>query len=221
MTPLNSINLPATAAEASADTKPAGRGPGLSPGEYPPGQVFIAQDLYCVDRLTFEGVSARTGVSVATLKRWSEKYNWRAKREELAQAESRIRSSTYLARLKMLEMVIQGGGAFDAFAVAKLESLALDQARFKREEAALGPPEAVKIESPIHAAALLEEALGAKLGGLLAEPSRLDLKTIRDLRAALALVAEMRGRADSDGEGAAGLTPETEAKIKQLLAEGL
>jgi len=192
------------------------------PAEYSPGQVFEAQDLYCVDRLTFEAVSARTGVSVATLKRWSDKYDWRGKREELAQAESSIRRDIYLARMKMLAKVLQGGEALDAFAVAKLEMLAMDQARFRREEA--GPPEAIKIESQAQAAALLEKALGAKLGALVAEPSRLDLKTIRDLRAALALVAEMRGRAaeaEEAEEAAAGLTPETEAKIKRLLAEGL
>jgi len=191
------------------------------PGEYSPGQVFEAQDLYCVDRLTFEAVSARTGVSVATLKRWSDKYDWRGKREELAQAESSIRRDIYLARMKMLAKVLQGGEALDAFAVAKLETLAMDQARFRREEASQGPPEAIKIESQAQAAALLEKALGAKLGALVAEPSRIDLKTIRDLRAALALVAEMRGRAAEAEEAAAGLTPETEAKIKQLLAEGL
>jgi len=196
--------------------------PGPRPPEYPPGQVFEAQDLYCVDRLTFEAVADRTGVSVATLKRWSEKFGWRAKREELAQAESRIRTDTYTARLKMLEKVISGGGALEAFAVAKLETLALDQARFKLEVSTSAAP-AVKIESAGEAAALLEKALGAKLGALLAEPSRLDLKTIRDLRAALALVAEMRGKETEEAaaEVATSLTPETEARIKQILAEGL
>ena len=200
--------------------------PGPRPPEYPPGQVFEAQDLYCVDRLTFEAVADRTGVSVATLKRWSEKFGWRAKREELAQAESRIRTDTYTARLKMLEKVISGGGALEAFAVAKLETLALDQARFKLEvstsTSATAAP-AVKIESAGAAADLLEKALGAKLGALLAEPSRLDLKTIRDLRAALALVAEMRGKETEEAaaEVATSLTPETEARIKQILAEGL
>ena len=189
------------------------------PLEYPPGQVFECQDLYCVDRLTFEGASARTGVSVATLKRWSDKFDWRAKREELAQAESQIRADTYLARQKMLAKVIEGGGALEAFAVAKLETLALDQARFKLETAPQAAQEAVTIETEAQAATHLEKALGAKLGALLAEPSRLDLKTIRDLRAALALVAEMR--AAEAGPASAGLTPETEAKIKMILAEGL
>ena len=191
------------------------------PRPWEPGQVFEAQDIYCVDRLTFEAVAGRTGVSVATLKRWADKFSWRAKREELAQAESRIRFDTYLARQKMLNQVIEGGGALDAFAVAKLETLSLEQARFRRETETPAPPLAVSLETQAQAAALLEEALGRKLAALLAEPARLDLKTIRDLREALKLVAEMRGPAEEGKTATAGLTPETEARIKRILKEGL
>lgn len=188
--------------------------------EYPPETVFECQDLYCVDRLTFEAAAVRAGVSVATLKRWSDKYGWRAKREELAKAESDIRADTYRARARMLAKVVEEGGALDAFAVAKLETLAIEQARYKNEAAQSRPPEAVKIESPAQAAELLEKALAEKMGFLLASPGSIDLKVIKDLRDCLALVAEMRGR-EPDDDAQSGLTPETEAKIKQLLAEGL
>ena len=49
--------------------------------EYEPETVWKAQELYCVDRLSFARVAELTGVSATTLKAWSEKYGWRAKRE--------------------------------------------------------------------------------------------------------------------------------------------
>jgi len=193
----------------------------LNFNEYPPEKVFEAQDLYCVDRLTYEAVSARTGVSVATLKRWSDKYEWRRKREDLARVESEIRFNTYKARATMLAKVIEGGGALDAFAVAKLESLIIDQARFKSELARDQAPVPVKIESPAQAAELLENALAVKMGSLLSAPESLDLKTIKEYREALNTLAEMRGQAAEDAGRQTGLSQETEAKIKKILAGDL
>lgn len=189
----------------------------LTFGEYPPGKVFECQDLYCLDRLTFEAVAGRSGVSVATLKRWSDKYGWRAKREEWARIESDIRLDTLKARAKMLAQVIDGGGALDAFAVAKLETLAIDQARFKAERVKEAAPAAVKIESPAKAAELLEAALEKKLGALLAAPGTIDLKTIRDLRESLNLLTEMRGRTKEDTTKQTGLSLEAEEKIRAIL----
>lgn len=190
-------------------------------GEYPAEKVFEAQDLYCVDRLTYEAVAERTGVSVPTLKRWGKEYGWRAKREELAKLESEIRFNTYRARAKMLAQVVAGGGALDAFAVAKLETLVLDQARLKIETAREKPAVPVEFESPAQAAALLEKALQKKLGALLSAPDTVDLKAIKDLREALKLLSEMKGHVSAEDDKQAGLSLETEAKIKKILAGDL
>ena len=189
----------------------------LSFNEYPPEKVFEAQDLYCVDRLTYEAVSTRTGVSVATLKRWSDKYGWRAKREELARVESDIRFNTFKARATMLAKVIEGGGALDAFAVAKLETMIIDQARFKNELTRDQAPIPVKIESPAQAAELLENALAVKMGSLLSAPETLDLKTIKDYREALNTLTEMRGQAADENLKQTGLSLEAEEKIIAIL----
>ena len=100
--------------------------------EYEPETVWKAQELYCVDRLSFARVAELTGVSATTLKAWSDKYDWRAKREEIAQAESDIRVNTIKGRKVALEMLLEAGDGKEAsqmaFAVASLESLALKQA---------------------------------------------------------------------------------------------
>lgn len=192
------------------------------PGEYPAETVFQAQDLYCVDRLTFDEVAARIGVAVSTVKRWGHKYEWRSKREELARLESEIRFNTFRARATMIAKVVDQGGALDAFAVAKLETLVMDQARFKAEQAQIEAPAApVKFENASQAAALLENALERKLGGLLSAPETIDLKAVKEVRDAFALLSEMRGKADSESEKQKGLTLETEAKIKKILAGDL
>ena len=46
--------------------------------EYEPETVWRAQELYCVDRLSFARVAELTGVSATTLKSWSEKYGWKS-----------------------------------------------------------------------------------------------------------------------------------------------
>ncbi len=177
--------------------------------------------MYCVDRLTFEAVAECTGVSVPTLKRWSDKYGWRAKREELAQLESEIRFNTFKARARMIAKVIDKGEALDAFAVAKLETMVVDQERFKAEQHKEKPAPPVKFDSPAQAAELLEAALEKKLGALLAAPGAIDLKTIKDLRQALDLLAEMRGKAAEDKSKSTGLSLEAEEKIMAILKGGL
>jgi len=192
------------------------------PGEYPAETVFQAQDLYCVDRLTFDEVAARIGVAVSTVKRWGQKFEWRSKREELARLESDIRINTFKARATMLEKVIDQGGALDAFAVAKLETLVIDQARFKTELGQGAAPAApIKFENAAHAASLLENALGKKLGALVSAPGDIDLKAIKDFRECLNLLSEMRGKADGEAEKQTGLSLETEARIKKILAGDL
>ena len=76
--------------------------------EHEPETVFRAQELYCVDRLTYGQVSEAIAkeiepVAVSTLKRWSSKFEWRERREEIAQALADISGDTILARSKLLK----------------------------------------------------------------------------------------------------------------------
>ena len=105
--------------------------------EHEPGTVWKAQEMYCVDRMSFDAVALATGVAASTLKRWSERFSWRAKREEIAQAEAHLRADKMLARSVMLKELIASKNPQVGFAVAGLESIALKEAEFvrKREEA--------------------------------------------------------------------------------------
>ncbi len=194
--------------------------------EHPPETVFRAQELYCVDRLTFAQVAQAVGVAESSLKRWSETYGWQAKRNEIAQAEADIRADFILGRSKMLKALIDTKDAQTGFAVASLEGLAMKQAEAIRQgrqvenaaAAAARPLREIKTEAD--AVAALDEALSIRLNQILADPARVDLKTVRELRQAIDLVQGMRKGA-AKGERKKGLTAATaEAVRKQILGVG-
>lgn len=195
--------------------------------EHPPETVFRAQELYCVDRMTFAQVAKAVGVAESSLKRWSDTYGWQAKRDEIAQAEMDIRADFVLARSKMLKALIEGKDAQVGFAVASLESLAMKQAEAIRQgrqnenAAAIAAQPLREIRTEADAVAALEEALNIRMGRILANPSLVDLKTVRELQQAMALVQGMRKGAAKGEARKKGLTPATaEAVRRQILGVG-
>lgn len=192
--------------------------------EHPPETVFRAQELYCVDRMTFAQVAQATGVAESTLKRWSDTYSWQAKRNEIAQAEAEIRADFVLARSKMLKALIESKDAQTGFAVASLEGLALKQAEAIRQgrqaesiaTVAVKPLREIKSQADIVDA--LEEALNLRTARILSDPSLVDLKTVRELQQAIELVQGLRKGADKGAKRQKGLTPETaESMRRQIL----
>ncbi|WP_419787228.1 hypothetical protein [Pseudodesulfovibrio sp.] len=178
--------------------------------EYPPEAVWEAQELYCVARLTFEKVAEETGVAMSTLKRWSATYDWRGKREKLAQAEADLAADTILARSVMLKKLIKSQNAQDGFAVSALEGLAMKQAEAARAHELLGAAkqhELRPIRTKEEAVAALEEAIELKLNKLLQSPEGTDFKAIQDVQKAMELVAELKGalgKKQDDGRGVQG-----------------
>ncbi len=193
--------------------------------EHEPGTVWRAQELYCVDRLSFDRVSELVGVSATTLKSWADKYRWREKREELAQAESDIRCNVILGRKAILEQLLHAESGKEAsqvaFAVASLESLALKQA----ELAAAGKiPGAAETECPKvstreEAVKVLRQAVERKVGMALTDPQKISAETIQDIKRCLDLVAELEAQLPQQREEKreTALSPENAAAIREIL----
>ncbi|WP_165064490.1 hypothetical protein [Desulfovibrio sp. ZJ200] len=174
--------------------------------EYPTDTLWRAQELYCVDRLSYAAVAEATGVSPTTLKAWGQLYNWSRKRAEIAQAESEIRVNLVKGRQKALEQLLTAADAKEAapmaFAVSSLESLAL-----KRQElAAAGkipsaaPVTRRKIGNRAEAIAALREAVERKLGLALADPDKISTATVQDVKRCLELVAELEASLPKENE---------------------
>lgn len=176
--------------------------------EHKPETVWRAQELYCVDRLSFARVAEIVGTSPTTLKAWARKFHWAAKREEIARAESEIRVNIIRSRKAALEQLLAASepkeAAPMAFAVASLENLAL-----KREElAAAGKIPGVsrtvrrKIVSRADAIAALRDAVEEKINRALGDPGAISSASVQDIKRCLELVGELE----------AGLPKESEAE---------
>ncbi len=190
--------------------------------EHRPETVWRAQELYCVCRLTYDQVAKELGVAASTLKRWGKQYDWAGKRARIAQAEADIRADTIMARSQMLKELLASRNPLVGFAVAKLESLALEQAKAAREgrqAEARTQIQRRRISTPAEAAAALQEAIEIKLGRLLAEPNEVDLKAVKDIKAALAMLDELRPK-DADKKSRKGLSAAQVELIRDKILGG-
>ncbi|MDR1659320.1 MAG: hypothetical protein LBR94_03130 [Desulfovibrio sp.] len=157
--------------------------------------VWQAQELYCVDRLSFDAVAKATGVAASTLKRWSQTYGWQEKREEIARAEADIRVDKVMARARTLKALLDKPRADMAFAVSALETLALKEAEIAKQNAirndsAALPPE-IAVNTPAEAVAALRKAVEQKLALLLTRPENVDLRAVQEVQKCLALVGQL------------------------------
>jgi transposase-like protein len=189
--------------------------------------VWKAMELYCVDRLSFDAVARETGIAASTLKRWSEKYDWRTKREEIAQAEAEIRGDKVLARSAMLKKLIQSKDPQTGFAVASLEALALKEAAIARESvlrAAANDAPYTPITTHTEAIAALRRAIEQKLGWLLTRPADVDLHAVQGVQKCLALIGQLeaaQAAATPESTGTErGLTAEFRGQIERALSGG-
>lgn len=157
--------------------------------EHPPEIVWRAQELYCVDRLSFAKVAEITGVSATTLKAWGQKFSWAEKREELALIESNIRVDTIRSRQKALEMLLESGNGKEcsqmAYAVSALENLAIKQQEIKnivtQNENENAQIEAIDVANHEDVMAKLGEAIQYRLAHALQNPSEINSKTVDDI----------------------------------------
>jgi hypothetical protein len=174
--------------------------------EHEPETVWRAQELYCVDRRTFQEVADLLGVADSTLRRWADVHGWREKREEIALAEADLRADKIRARSKLLKSLIQSCDAQTGFAVAALEGLALREAELARSlaEAAPAEPEPEPEEPPVLAGdtAALEEAVRQRLAAILASKD-MRVRDVKDLTAILEKLARTARLPERDtaGEG--------------------
>lgn len=165
--------------------------------EHPTDTLWKAQELYCVDRLSYAAVAEATGVSATTLKAWGQKYDLARKRAEIAEAESEIRVNVVKGRKKALEELLGAENAKEAsamaFAVSSLESLAMKQAELMASGKIPGAAKAARrrVTGRTDAIAALREAVEKKLGMALADPEKINSQTVTDIKRCLDLVAEL------------------------------
>lgn len=189
--------------------------------EHEPETVWRAQELYCVDCLSFDKVADITGIAASTLKRWADKYGWREKREEIAKAEADIRANKVLARSKTIEALLNNPRADMAFAVSALETLTLKEAEAARAGYNTQQDEVLpsfSINTPEDAVDALKKSVEQKLAMLLSRPEQVDLRSFQEVKSCLALAEELKTVYAKDGQMKSdGLSAETIDTIKRKI----
>lgn len=176
--------------------------------EHPPETVFRAQELYCVDRMTFDQVAKAVGVSASTVKAWSAKHGWPVKRAEIAQAESDMRADMVIGRSRMIRKMMDTQDPQSAYAVASLEGLAMKRAEHLRrgrnlDEAQAASVREVDLADPTAVAEALREAVRRRLARQVRDG--VDLAGVKEILQALDLITRLEPKS-GDGD-----TPERRA----------
>lgn len=192
--------------------------------EHNPDTVWKAQELYCIDCLSFAKVAELTGVTATTLKAWSKKFAWREKRCEIAQIEADIRMDTIRSRKKALDMLIKSADGKEcsqmAFAVSSLESLAMKQKELAftgKIPTALDPVNKPKITTRAEAVTSLTEAVENRLGFALQNPEAINSGTVQDITKMLNLMDELKASLPKENEQ----TEKASQGISASLAENI
>jgi hypothetical protein len=188
--------------------------------------VWRAQELYCVDRLSFDVVARETGVAASTLKRWAERDAWRAKREEIAKAEADIRVDKVMARARTLKALLDKPRADMAFAVSALETLAIKEAEIAKQNAVPNKSgelsTTISVNTPAEALAALRKAVEQKLCLLLSRPENVDLRAVQEIQKCLALVGQLEAaQAAAQPESATaegGLTADLTEQVRRAMS---
>ena len=89
---------------------------------YDAGVREAARELYVIEGLTFDEVSARVGIHTATLKRWStEEGNWRKRRGDLQTDLDDIEQLTVRLRKRLLDQALSSLDPQMVYAAVRLE----------------------------------------------------------------------------------------------------
>jgi hypothetical protein len=190
--------------------------------EYNPEAVWQAQELYCIARLTYKQVSDELGIAGSTLKRWGKQYDWKAKREEYARAMVELRGDIILARSDMVKELRDTKDPMIAFAVSKLEELAIKQAEAEQRGKLLkaqAPPPRREIKTDADAYEALQEVIEIRLHNLLLDPDKADLKAVKDIKEALAFLEGLKPK-EKKGKGSKGLTAEQVELFRKKILGG-
>jgi len=189
--------------------------------EYSMEVVERAEELYCVDGHTYEAVATLTGVAASTLKRWSDRYGWQQKKDDIRQAMSSIRTNTIKLRARLLENCLETLKSQDAFAVSAIESLALKVADGARKGSTAPAPERLReIKTDEDALAALEEAVSIKINAMLSDPGRITGAAVKEIAQIKTTLDELRhaviGQAAAESAGTR-LDQETLKRVREQI----
>ena len=190
--------------------------------EYSPDVVWKAEDLYVIERFSFAKVAERTGVTATTLKNWAKKYNWRQKREEIAQIEAESKIDLYRSRQKAIKMLLESGDGKEcsqmAFAVSSLENLAIKQQELQlNQQIQTEQHRKTKLITKEDTLKQLAAAVQNRLLFVLENPQAINSKNIQDILNMLKLMEQVDIPHEEQIQSSRGISKELAENIKKAL----
>lgn len=190
--------------------------------EYSPDVVWKAQDLYVIERFSFAKVAERTGITATTLKNWAKKYNWRQKREEIAQIEAESKIDLYRSRQKAIKMLLESGDGKEcsqmAFAVSSLENLAIKQQELQlNQQIQTEQHRKTKLVTKEDTLKQLAAAVQNRLLFVLENPQAINSKNIQDILNMLKLMEQVDIPQEEQVKSSQGISKELAENIKKAL----
>lgn len=188
--------------------------------------IEACEELYILDGLTFEQVAERSGVAVATLKRWSveSQPSWPERRREYRQAQVTVRRGVMLAKAKLISSVLESEDPQKAYAFTSLVNTGKAIEDEARERAAALQPVSVAdavntadYSNPQEMAAALSQAVNSKISQMLSQPGALTVGGIKELQQALGLLEKLRGQSYSNEAEKAAPSAETIKEWHEIL----
>lgn len=186
------------------------------PREHSFGVRERAETLY-LKGYTQAQVADLTGVSLPTIARWSSEAGWRDKRLDRRKKMTEINEEILNLRLSLVREAAESLNPMLAFAVGKMEALALKQGALNDTPL---PDDIDDIKTAADAASALEQALRLKAGQIISQPETIDLAAINDLFKVWELLESMQKEAAPDDKADStavkkSLDPETLKKIRE------
>jgi len=154
-----------------------------------------AEEMFVIDGATLDEVAEALEIPSRTLAAWSAEGRWVANRREYRDAEGEIKRYARIARLKLIKDAMTSLDPQKVYAFATLERTMTSQNKdldsgFRRNDGI----DDIEIKTPQEAISALQEAIDHKVMVMLADPTALNLKAIKELKQARDLVDEMAAK---------------------------
>jgi len=202
----------------------------MSPESYSWEVRESAEELYIIDGQTYDQVASATGVSISQLKRWGmdSSPTWTDRRKEYRQAQTSVRRNVMLAKAKLIESVLDSQDPMKAFAFNSLVKSGRDIDQEARErgqntqgqEAKQVDQSTTVITTAAEAVAALQLAVQSKINNMLTRPGDLSFAAIKDTKAALEMVEQLKSKyvpAEEETAAKGGLSDEAAEVIRRQI----
>lgn len=170
----------------------------LTPEEH--SALWLAQDMYCVQRLPLKQIALMLGESLENLQKWCKRYHWSKMRAEMARVQADGSMNFEIALNDLKAALRENQNPQTAFAVASLENVKLKMEVARRKYGTdFCAPESSASLSEAQRVNLLEEAINRRISHLVHSSQELSASSVKDILSMLQSLRSMKNDMVAEG----------------------